>query len=342
MTTIKDIANYTGVSPTTVSNVIHGRVEKVSVETKNKVERALKELNYTSNMAGRLLAKYGSKIIGVIIQDSDALKEQFYDNPYHGELIQALEYHIREAGYFLMFHRVANFEDGVKLIAMWDLEGVVISGATNSDIKNWQESVTIPIVFLDTYGNSEAQPLLNVGVDDFNGAYNMTVYLIKQGLTKLMFIAKGETPDDWVGVDAMRTAGVKQAVADYHVSLELIAAPPTYRHYQEFILSLTKRLTKDYYGVFFASDLLAVQAISEFYQHQLRIPTDVSVASFDGTPYSIYATPKLTTVYQDVNKKAELAVELMLKALNNQERFSEHLLIDTELIVGESVKKLIK
>ena len=67
MVTIKDLAKVAGVSPTTVSNVLHGRVNKVSEETLEKVQSAIDEMNYVSNMGGRLLARRGSKIIGVII-----------------------------------------------------------------------------------------------------------------------------------------------------------------------------------------------------------------------------------------------------------------------------------
>ncbi|NLM13341.1 MAG: LacI family transcriptional regulator, partial [Epulopiscium sp.] len=67
MVTIKELANRAGVSPTTVSNVLHGRTNKVSPETLKRVEQVIKEANYVSNMGARLLANNGSKIIGVLI-----------------------------------------------------------------------------------------------------------------------------------------------------------------------------------------------------------------------------------------------------------------------------------
>lgn len=90
-------------------------------------------------MGGRLLAKHGSKIIGMIIQDTEAEKESFYDNPYYGELIQAVESQIKQMGYFMMFHRVSDFEEGAKLAEMWHLEGLIVSGASSMEISKWEK-----------------------------------------------------------------------------------------------------------------------------------------------------------------------------------------------------------
>lgn len=209
MPTIKDIANYTGVSPTTVSNVIHGRTTKVSAETKLKVEQALKELKYHSNMAGRLLAKNGSRIIGVIFQDDRAISTHTYDNPYLGEFIQAAETAIREAGYFMMFQRVSSVDDGVKLVQMWDLEGVVLSGTSPKDLSEWTNSLKIPIVFLDMYPQKEVD-ILNIGVDDLQASYEMTHYLVSKGHQEIAFIAFGKSFEDWIGVDEKRNKGLKK------------------------------------------------------------------------------------------------------------------------------------
>ncbi|MGY3765257.1 LacI family DNA-binding transcriptional regulator [Vagococcus vulneris] len=338
MVTIKDIAKHTNVSPTTVSNVIHGRLEKVSPETRIKVERALHELNYTSNMAGRLLANHGSKIIGVIIQDSDALNERYYENPYHGELIQALEGHIREAGYFMMFHRVPNVEEGVKLVNMWNIEGVIISGATNSDVADWQCSIDAPMVFLDTYENDQTCAKLNVGVNDYQGSFDMVSYLAENQHHTIIFVAKGTTPDEWRGVDAMRAKGAADAAEKFGLDFIPIAVPSTYRNYQQTVDQLIAKIKGQDVTFFFASDLLAVQALSEFFKHAVQVPRDVSVVSFDGTPYASYATPALTTVYQDVNLKAIHAINLLIKTIRQEPCEEQHIQINPVIIKGQSIK----
>ena len=336
--TIKDIAKYTGVSPTTVSNVIHGRDSKVSQETKEKVKKALKELDYTANMGGRLLAKHGSKIIGMIIQDTEAEKESFYDNPYYGELIQAVESQIKQMGYFMMFHRVSDFEEGAKLAEMWHLEGLIVSGASSMEISKWEKKVTVPIVFVDAYGSKNQQPKLNVGIEDAKGAYELTTYLLNKNHRKIIFLAKGEDSEKWVGADFERAKGVKAAMKKWELSPLLMGMPTTYKNYQPFVHEVLEDKIKNYTAIFCASDLLAVQIISELYKSNIQVPRDISVVSFDGTLLSQYAIPRLTTMSQDIKKKATMIVELIIEGIKSKNQLEKKLIIPTKLIEGESVK----
>ncbi len=67
MVRIKDIADYVGVSATTVSNVLHGKNQRVSPETRQRIEKAIKDLGYIPNMGALMLAQEKSCIIGVIL-----------------------------------------------------------------------------------------------------------------------------------------------------------------------------------------------------------------------------------------------------------------------------------
>ncbi len=341
MVTIKDIANYTGVSPTTVSNVIHKRDNKVSPETRDKVKKALKELNYTANMGGRLLAKHGSKIIGMIIQDNAAEKENVYDNPYYGELIQSVESCVKQSGYFMMFHRVADFEEGAKIAEMWHLESLIVSGASSQEVTKWQNRVSIPIVFVDTYASIDnLEPKLNVGIKDREGAYELTRYLLEKGHKKIIFLAKGEKSDQWVGADYERAEGVKQAMLEQGLTPLLQGMPTTYKHYHTFVQTELEEKLTDYTAIFCASDLLGVQIISELYKKGIRVPTDVSVVSFDGTLLSRYATPQLTSMSQDVSLKAQKIVELAIQGIESNNALAKKVVLETELVEGDSVQKI--
>ncbi|HOV62594.1 MAG TPA: LacI family DNA-binding transcriptional regulator, partial [Spirochaetia bacterium] len=67
MATIKQIAQKAGVSPTTVSNVLHGNTAKVSPATRKKIQAIIREEKYAPNMGAIILAHSNSRIIGVII-----------------------------------------------------------------------------------------------------------------------------------------------------------------------------------------------------------------------------------------------------------------------------------
>ena len=67
MVTIKDIANITGVSPTTVANVIHGRTNKVSKENVERIQKALKENHYVPKLAQETMTRGKTRLIGVVM-----------------------------------------------------------------------------------------------------------------------------------------------------------------------------------------------------------------------------------------------------------------------------------
>lgn len=124
MVRIKDIADQLGVSATTVSNVIHGRTNRVSKETIKKVNEALSKGNYVPNMGGVLLSQNNSKIIGVVLNNDKRYENKILQNPFIVEIISALEENIRNAGFFTMLYNANSIVDVAK-IATIDRKSVV-------------------------------------------------------------------------------------------------------------------------------------------------------------------------------------------------------------------------
>ena len=160
MVTIKDVAKITGVSPTTVSNVLHGKTNKVSKETQHVVQNAIDELNYVSNMGGRLLARHGSKIIGVIMTYARRYENKASIYPFYSEIIGALEETIRENGFYMMLYTSGGIDESLRLSNAWDIEGLVVLGNTPKEAERFYKSTKVPVVFIDTYGKN----IPNVGI----------------------------------------------------------------------------------------------------------------------------------------------------------------------------------
>ena len=77
---IRDIAEELGLSTATVSNVIHGKTKKISDETVKRVMALLEERQYIPNIAGVLLARNDSKIIGVVVNDHEKYEGHALDD----------------------------------------------------------------------------------------------------------------------------------------------------------------------------------------------------------------------------------------------------------------------
>lgn len=209
MITIKDMAEIAGVSPTTVANVLHGRTKKMSKETLKKVQDVIDQSHYVSNMGARVLANYGSRIIGVIMNYDRRAENNAMADPFYGTIVGALEKEIREHGYYMMLYMAGSVEETVRLASSWNIEGLVALGCRAEDVQKMKEQLKMPVVFIDSY--FENQDCYNVGLDDFGGGYMMTNYLIRQGHRRIAFLADQQEP---AGVDRERLLGYQKALEE--------------------------------------------------------------------------------------------------------------------------------
>lgn len=338
MITIKDLAKIAGVSPTTVSNVINGRFQKVSEETLVKVQTVIKETNYVSNMGGRLLANHGSRIIGVIINyNRSRLELNIAQTPFHSEFIGFLEESIRNNNYYMMLHTSMDYEESIKMASAWNVEGLIILGGTVDEIELFLQATSIPAVFIDCYMDKIIDNFYNVGLEDKEGARMMTNYLFEKGNRRIAFLADANTPK---GVDAKRLEGVMQAYQDqaieYHSDCYIpIDYRKEIRHkmFVEFIKNDLKRFD----ALFFASDYYAVDTMNLFFDYGISIPEDISITGFDNNILSEQSRPRLTTVSQNILEKGQIAIEMLLKIIREEPLKQRNISLPVSLIERQSV-----
>ena len=338
MITIKGIAELAGVSPTTVSNVINGREQKMSPDTLDKVRKVLAETDYVSNMAGRLLANHGSRIIGVIMLNARRDEKNAIQDPFLSEIIGALEHEIRINGYFMMLYTAASVEESLRMAAAWNVEGLIVLGSNAEDSQKFMRSKKIPLVFIDSYFHDDGFEYINVGLDDYRGGYLMADYLASQGHRRIAFLADAKVPE---GVDFERLEGCKAALAEHGVVFresDFIHIDSHYKKRHQTLSAFARTRLSQYTALFFASDFYAVDSINFFMDQGISIPQDISVAGFDDNIYAIQIRPRLTTVHQDVSQKAAHAVQQVLKVIRKQETNPRDVRLPVFLVVRDSVK----
>lgn len=97
---IVDVADALGLSTATVSKVIHGKTEKISDETVKRVQQELERSGYIPNMAGILLARNNSRIIGVVINDNEKYEGRVLQDGFVMSSLNALSREVNEKGIF--------------------------------------------------------------------------------------------------------------------------------------------------------------------------------------------------------------------------------------------------
>lgn len=336
MSTIKHIAKKAGVSPTTVSNVLHGNTARVSPATREKVLAILREEKYAPNMAAMILARSNSRIIGVIMFMEPRRNESVLEDPFSSTILGAMEQEIRRHGYFLMLHTTSDEEDVLRLSKTWKLDGLVLFWVPGEICSVIKDSIQRPVVFVDCYFTDRRQAYHNVGLDDRRGGYEVARYLLALGHTRVSFLAAASV---FPGGDSERFQGCAEAFAEGGLSLgseNFITLPRDGAMREE----LYRELRGDplpFTALFFSSDYYAAEAVSYFQNHGVGVPSRISVVGFDDNIFARLVRPQLTTVHQDVALKGQRAIALLVNLMQGEDVVEPEVRLPVRLVLRESV-----
>lgn len=338
MIRIKDIADRAGVSPTTVSNVIHGKTGRVSKATVEKINRILKEMEYVPSISARMLANNSSGLIGVALGFMKKGNASFFEDPFVSAMLGNLEYQIREHGYYMMLVARHEQDDLMQQALGWNFDGMIAMALKEKEIAELSERLGKPLVTIDQYLPPELG-VRSITMDDRGGAYQMSQYLIGKGHKKFLFLS-----DCDLGVDHYRWLGVRQAmeeagIEDFESRHIVIPWDPEQREkaYEE-MLPFFKKQT----ALFFSSDYYALEASNFLQNRGIKVPEEISIAGFDDVTYATLARPKLTTVHQMVDGKARRAVEVLMHLIQDEPVQKDIPPLPTTLVERESVRDLMK
>lgn len=319
MVTLKQIAAEAGVTPMTVSNVIHQNYARVSPATVEKVQAIIDKYNYVPNMAARSLVGKSSKLVALMLPLWFADTPSLLFNPYVGQMVGALDMFIRKAGYYTMLCSFQNLDQALSFQRNWQIEGSILVLPHRDEITHRlvEETVT-PLVVIDRRFDDIA--MNSVTLDDVNGGYLATKYLLERGHRRIGFACPGHLADSTVLQDrhdgfvwAMKECGVepngKWLFENYQ------QREGGLRLGQE-LLKMGDRPT----ALVSTEDIMACGVIQSLIQAGWSLPRDLSVVGFDDSTPAEIITPALTTVRQDVTLKAKKAFEMLLEAIGNDDR----------------------
>jgi LacI family transcriptional regulator len=332
---MKDIAKEANVSVATVSYVINKRKDQTIAEaTIKRVEDAVKKLGYVPNLAAKALVENKSYLIGVVIPQTEPGKQFMFNNPFYSELLSSIEFVARERGYHVLISGTDVDQSYLEIAKKRSLDGIIIVGIHPDNYYENLTSTAIPVVLIDSYCNN--LPFKTISIRDRESAKIATQYLINKGHKKIAF-ASGVITDN--GVTYERYLGYKDALEEAGISVNkdyIYSGTVSQEYGKELGLEIAKKDDRPT-AIFSTADIIAFGLINGLKKANLRIPDDISVIGFDDTWIARDCDPLLTTIKQDVFKKGEKAVDLILNGNNDE---NENIVLDIELIERESVAEL--
>lgn len=328
--TIRDIADELGLSTATVSNVLHGKPGKASEETIRRVHALLEERRYIPSMAGILLSRNASRIIGVVVNDHEKYEGCALEDAFIASSLSALSREIERRGRFMMVRQTTQTEEIIRFASMWNMDALVLMGFCERDYRHLRSHMRIPFVVYDGY-TDRVERISNIVIDHADGGFQAGAYLKRLGHTRALFIA-----DNAICMDAERYEGFVEGFGPAQRMLVPVRREERLAFYEEHLAQI-----RQHTAVFAASDVYAAELMRFLLRHGVRVPEDISVVGFDDTPLCELTTPSLTSVRQDGAMRASCAMEALC-ALAEGKPARERVVLPVCLVERESTKKAPK
>lgn len=328
MVTIEEVAEYAGVSVATVSRVLNNS-STVRPTTAEKVNAAIKKLDYIPNQSARNLRRSESRVILTLAPN--------FSNPYYSRILTGIGDLAQERGYSVLICNTsscaANEERFLKMLDTRRSDGAIFLGCRKSSEWIRRYADNYPLVqcceYVPDFGAT-------VSIDNYKAAYETVSYLISLGHKRVAMLS---ADNDFIST-TLRRKGYEDALRDAGLEFgeELIAAADADYSYasglkaSEKLFSVEKRPT----AVFCVSDILALSAISCAHDFGLNVPEDVAVTGFDDVDYTTMFHPYLTTVAQPCYEMGRESARILLNMIAGEKVENPRTFLKHELVVRES------
>lgn len=329
---IVDVADALGLSTATVSKVIHGKTEKISEETVKRVQQELESSGYIPNMAGVLLARNNSRIIGVVINDHVKYEGRVLEDGFVMSSLNALSHEVNKKGYFLMIKTTDDISEIPVFASMWNMDGLILMGFCEADYEKLRNHMRISFVVYDGYFET-CSKVVNLAINHYDGGYQAGKYLKELGHKKALCIS-----DNYICMDKERIDGFCKAFEPGETFVWKIPDDEKNRmnFYQQRFRELAER---DITAIFAVSDFYALEFMRFLQGKGLHIPEDIQMIGFDDNMSSRQSNPALTTIHQDASYRAKTAIEC-LEAMRDGLECETSIVLPVELVKRESTRVL--
>ena len=325
---VYDVARESGVSVFTVSAVVNNK-SHVGKKLRERVEAAIRKLNYRPNLVARSLAKQQTHTIGMVVPD--------IANPFFPMVVRGAEDVARKHGYNLL---ICNSDDDlekeestIELLLSKRVDGILLTKAAEDfgpELRQMIKEVNIPFVLvMRTYPKLTKDAVIT---DDYQGAYDAVCHLARAGRRRIGLVGGPHKVSNakarWQGFhDALKAKGLPYdpelvVEGDYRIESGVRAGHALLSHRPD--------------GIYVANYLMTVGLLKAVEEIGLRCPEDFGLVSFDDYPWLGIFRPKLTTVELPKHQLGSEAAELLISRIEGNREKAVVRKLQPELRIRES------
>jgi DNA-binding LacI/PurR family transcriptional regulator len=340
--TIHQVAAEAGVSPSTVSNVLNGRSDRMLPQTRERVEQAIARLGYRPNGPARQLRTGRSQVVGLVVPS--------VANPFWGTFARHLEAAALQAGYRVLLCNSERDPDRERdyLEELWadGIRGVVLCSSLPSleHVLPLVERGLVMVAFDRTAQAGDPPSLVNISVDNAVGAELATRHLLQLGHRRLAFVSGSlrsvnrrarfrgfEAALEQFGLSADDALVWSGGPDDRYGDLDF---PDLGRTAARALLATDRPPT----AIVAINDMCALGVSASARDAGLQVGADLSVVGFDDIMLADLATPPLTTIRQPLPAMADAAFAHLQTGVERTGAAANYtsLLLRPELVVRAS------
>jgi LacI family transcriptional regulator len=329
MVTRADVARRAGTSTAVVSYVINDGPRPVATETRERVLRAIADLDYRPNLAAQVLRGRSSHVFGLIVPD--------ISNPFYAELARAIEEVAERRGYTLILgNSEQQAEREISYVRTFidrKVDGLfLISGSSSKQLSALFSKIDLPHVLLDRRINYTGNATL-LATDGAAGARLATEHLLALGHTRIAALCGPAH----MGTD--RANGYRRTMEDAGLAAAVHHSGEFDRRSAYLAARAILAQPRPPTAIFASNDVAGISVLRAAADLGMSVPGDLAVVAFDDIQEGQYSVPRLTTVAQPIEELGRLATEKLISLIQVGKAASEApsmQLVTPTLIVRES------
>ncbi len=332
MPTLQDVAKHAGVSTATVSKVL-SNTPYVREETREKVMRAVAELNYVPNIAARALSSGKTHIVAIVFP---YIYDPIFKDPVVVRILEGIDEECNLRGYNILLstpHLQPGTVDDTyyRLLHSGYIEGVIaVDNVPLASVTQLAEQRHLPAVAI---GYHTAR--YSVRSDDYGGARQQMTHILELGHRRIGIISAPEAVNYSV---ARRMTGLREAAQEQGLNYD--ALPVCLGDFStESGMSCAANLLAQHpeiTALICLNDRMAFGALQQARLLGRRVPHDLSVIGYDDIPTAAIFAPALTTIDQQTLELGRSAARMLFEVLDN--KFPDPVELPARLITRASTQ----
>lgn len=325
--TIYDVAGAAKVSLATVSRVLNNP-EKVKPETRNRVNKIIKDLGYRANAIARGLASRKSTTVGVLLSDVTRASV--------AEMLAGILDIAKKYEYTIKLFALGvddDVDEVLRSVISEQVDGVLYLNdeLDEAEIKKIVEVFLdnlVPVVFCNVFADNEDVP--TVAIDYEKAAYQITKRMIDNGKKKIYLASTARR----YSINEKKELGYQKAIEEANLTSHIIRTTGDTEKNRPFFQEIIKNEEID--ALIGVRDSIALSFLNVAREAGYKVPDDIMVSGFQNTKYTLLSRPLMTCVDMPVYDLGAVSMRLLTKFMKNEEVSEKKILLPHDLVIRQT------